>query len=261
MNRGDIYWQYRTAALDNRFVVRLDTFWHGEYSEEGSSSTESGDRGTIVYAWHNTSSVEIPCEDGDEECEDDPDDYCDGEYENCDYVVSGGAARRVVRGGTVPIPGVPPSQMIAASGRRIAVALSLAPEVEVRNAVTGAVVSRFGVDGYVADLALSSTSVLVRVQDEAETRLERHDPTTGALVASIAAPRSLWSLALEGDTVIYGAGRSLGVWRSGSAVTETLWTGTMGEAEPSISGDRIVWVAGPYDGPQRILTLRLPPSP
>ena len=149
------------------------------------------------------------------------------EWENCDYVVSGGAARRVVRGGTVPILGVPPSKIIAASGRRIAVALALAPEVEVRNAVTGALVSRFGVDGYVADLALSGTSVLVRVQDEGETRLERHDPTTGELVASIAAPRSLWSLELEGDTVIYDAGRNLGVWRPGSAVTETLWTGNM----------------------------------
>ncbi|MBA3364361.1 MAG: hypothetical protein H0U03_01060 [Actinobacteria bacterium] len=172
----------------------------------------------------------------------------------CFYRVTGQPVRRVSSGQAV-VPGARPAVAIAADTGRVAVVPAdsrdttsrirpvAVPDgpVEVRDAVTGSLVTSFAPRGMVTAVALSGGVAAVIVRDQIAPRIERYSVTTGALIETL----PLFQLAadelgLSGTMVVFRIGREIYVFDTASR-KQVRVTATATPIGLSIEGNRVAW--------------------
>jgi hypothetical protein len=249
-------WSIYTAAVADR---RLK--WLTEFEQTGGAGDHpilAGDGRTLALAW---ASSDVPA--GDET-------NCLDDDVPCRFTVVGGGARRVVGGTTVRIPGVPPAAYFAASAGRIAVvpadrtirsspvprAVEGGP-VQIRDAVTGTLVSSFAPTGTVRAVALSSRIAAVLVTEAGVRRIDRYDAVNGALLGKTIVPAATAELELAGRTVVFRAGKSIWILRGASGIPKRLWTAHRVPFDLSIEDRRVIWAVN-GNGRGSVSSLLLP---
>jgi hypothetical protein len=197
----------------------------------------AGDGSTLVFAYATIGVT------GSEDCD------IDG---TCTVILSGGGARRVVGTAADAVAGVPAPFAIAAGGKRIAI-IQAAPvgtvpgpkpssAIQVRNAVTGALVTSFTPMGTARAIALSRTSVAVLVSGAGGTRIERHAVPGGGLLASTAVPATTArELSTNGTVVVFRVGRSIRTVPVGAGGASVVATAAAAPVGLSVEGKRVIW--------------------
>ncbi len=191
----------------------------------------------------------------------------------CFYRVTGQPVRRVSTGQAI-VPKARPAVAIAADAGRVAVvpadprdtenrirprALTNGP-VEVRDALTGSLVSTFAPKGTVTAIALSGGIAAVIVRDQIAPRIERYSVTTGALVEVLPLfPLAADELGLSGSKLVFRIGREIYAFDTATrAQVRATAAGT--PIGLSIEGNRVAWAenlrsGGKLHGRIRALTL------
>jgi hypothetical protein len=174
---------------------------------------------------------------------------CDPEGFRCARVVEGGRVWRVVGARRVAVPDAPPSYLLAAWQRRIALVAAddvfarrrAGRSVEVRDAVTGRLVSRSVPAGTVQALALAPTYVALLVDGPSGRRIERRSAATGALLGSTRVSRSVERISASSYGVVFGLGRSIRTVDTHTGRARTLATTRAAPVGVSIETNRVVW--------------------
>ena len=155
--------------------------------------------------------------------------------------------------GSNRLPAVPTAIELAVSGNRIALVppvgeVASIPDpasppfaapgmtVDVRDATTGALVSRFTPPGTVRALALSG-SVAAVVDDAA---IERYDPNTGALLGTTDVPGAS-ELAESGHTLVYAVGNRIKAMDATTGTQQVLAVSPGPPIGLSVVGKRVAW--------------------
>jgi hypothetical protein len=177
---------------------------------------------------------------------------CEDFSDPCIPTIEGGGLRRVglvPRNRRVPVTnlrGVPPTWQLAASGRRIAlVPLTRGARVdagvrtvEVRDAVTGALVSGFTAGGDVRAIALTRSLVFALSQSQ----LEWHDAADGRLVGSLPVPAATApDLSASGRRVLLHVGRIVQLLDTSTRTISVVTTAAAPSVSPSLEGSRVLW--------------------
>lgn len=191
----------------------------------------------------------------------------------CFYRVTGSPVRRVAAG-QVAVPSAPPAFAIAVAGRRLAVipaersdtitrilpqAVPSGP-VEIRDAISGTLVTSFSPRGLVSAVALSGDVAVVLVRDVVEPRIERYSAVTGSLIESLPAfPLVANELAASGNTFAWRIGRDIFAfnWVTRQQVRAVAAATPVGL---SLEGSRLAWaenvrIGGKVRGRVRAVTL------
>ena len=229
------FYRLATGAL-GQHVSRLGIFEHG--SGMGHTVTgAAGDGETLVYAVADWSTS----------------DACIARPVPCTYTISDGAVWRIVDGTSIRIPGVPVTAVLDVSEGAIAVAPAArrwsGPDlpvpaaadgrIEIRDARTGAVRTRFAPHGRVVDLALAGDHAAALVDAGQTRRLERYDARSGRSLGSVHVAGSAQDLDVAGNEVVYRVGNEIHLL-TGDRVTLV----ARASARPiglSLEGRRIAW--------------------
>jgi hypothetical protein len=191
----------------------------------------------------------------------------------CDLKIVGGGIYRVVgRSAPVPIDHAPASVAVAASGGDIALVPAVgtsaadgrplaSPDagVEVRDAVTGSVVTSVSPNGTPIAIALSGGTLAVLSRFAGKLGLSWYDPPTGKELGSMTVPAATAHALSAGDgLIVFRVGRSI---RAVDTATKRARTVAKAAATPiglSIAGRRIAWAEN-LDGHARIRAITLAP--
>lgn len=174
---------------------------------------------------------------------------CDPDGFVCRPVIAGGRVWRVVGSRRVAVPGTPPTFLLAAWQRRIALVAAegafirrrAGRAVEVRHSFTGRLVSRVVPDGTVRALALAPTYVALLLDGRGGRMIARRSAAMGALLGSTPTRRDVEHLSASSRGVVFSADRSI---RFVDARTGRVRTIARARAKPvgvSIESNRVVW--------------------
>jgi len=191
----------------------------------------------------------------------------------CDLKIAGGGVFRVVgRKAPVPVKHAPAAVLVAASGPDIALVPAVGTSttdghplaspndaVEVRDAVTGSVVTSISPDGTPVAIALSESALAVLSRSAGTILLSWYDPTSGNELGSLKVPAATNPELSAGDgTLVFRVGRSI---RAVDTATKHIRTIAKAAATPvglSIAGKRIAWAEN-IGGRARIRAFTLAP--
>jgi hypothetical protein len=232
---NNVYTEVMTGRAGTR-PRRLEEVIGASAGSDGDYVTDvAGDAPTLVYSVITMSFL----------------DTCIDPGEPCDYFVDGGRVRRVVGRSTRRVPGLPPALNLAASGRRIAlvVAAHETPDgyprpsgaVEVRDAVSGAALSRVTVAGAPSQVALGATYEVVLARTASGERLLRYRWSDGALLGSTAVPRNATNLGIAGRRIVLSSGRAIRLVDAATGAVRTVARARSNPIGVSIEGRRLVW--------------------
>ena len=174
---------------------------------------------------------------------------CDPEGFSCTPVVEGGRVWRVVGARRVAVPGTPPTFLLAAWQRRIALVAAdrtfvrqrAGRAVEVRDAVTGRLVSRATPVGKVQALALAPTYVALLVGGDEGLRIERRSAETGARLGSTRVDSSVERISASRPGVVFSVGRSIRLLDARTGRVRKIATARAEPVGVSIESNRVVW--------------------
>jgi hypothetical protein len=175
---------------------------------------------------------------------------CDvGGGDICGLVVESGRVWRVVGAKRVAVPGTPPTFLLAAWQRRIAVVAAdgvfvrrrAGRTVEVRDAVTGRLVSSSTPVGKVQALALAPTYVALLVAGPAGRRVERRYAATGALVGSTRVSSTVDRISASSRGVVFAVDRAIRLLDARTGRIRTIATARSKPVGVSIESNRVVW--------------------
>lgn len=189
---------------------------------------------------------------------------CDSEGFRCTPVVEGGQVWRVVGSRRVAVPGTPPTFLLAAWQRRIALVAAdrafarrrAGRAVEVRDAVSGRLLSRATPEGTVRALALAPTYVALLLDTPEGRRVERRSATTGRLLGSTRVGREVERISASSFGVVFSVGRSIRIVDARTGRARTVATVRAEPVGVSIESNRVVW-AERLGGRRYIRALRL----
>jgi hypothetical protein len=252
---NNTYLRLVTSSPREKHETALEelVFANSSYQEGWHLGGLAGDRATLVYA-----KVRIGVE-GPPDCD------ING---TCSTVVDGGGVQRVVGKSAVAVPTAPPALDVAASGRRVAFAVArhggppvgpgTPPRVEIRNAFTGGLVSRFVAARAPLSVALSSTRVVLLVRTPGARRLLRYS-TAGMLVDARSIPSAGRSVSVSRGNVAFAVGRTIRLWDADGDVA-VLATAAAKPIGLSIEGRRVAWaenvtIGGTLRGRVRAITF------
>ena len=241
------YVQFATATPGQKprdiGVVTASTGGEGEYLTGGD-----GDGNTLVYATVRTKSV-------DERCIDEP--------VPCVYASSPGLVRRVAGQTVRRIPGVAIPALLDVSAGRVAVVpaqkrfqaydprgdprwtayvpvpAAVNGPVEVRDVVTGTLVSSFAPRGRVLDVALDGDRAAVLVDTGSALQIEQYAVHSGRALEAARVPDGARDLDVGGGTVVYRVGND--IWRLSSRRASLVAHAASRPIGLSIDGRRIAW--------------------
>ena len=129
---------------------------------------------------------------------------------------------------------------------------------EIREAPTGAVISRFMPHGRAFEVALSREFVAVLVQvGRRRARIELFRPTSGARLGAVRVPSGANALSISGKTVIFARGRTIWMLDAKRRKTSMLSLARTRPIGLSIEGRRVAWAESGRKR-SRIRALRLP---
>jgi hypothetical protein len=113
--------------------------------------------------------------------------------------------------------------------------------VEVRDSVTGRLVSSSTPSGKVQALALASRYVALLVGGPTGRRIERRSAATGALLGTTRVPQSVKRISASPYGVVFSVGRSLRVVDARTGRSRTVATRRVAPVGVSIEANRVVW--------------------
>lgn len=185
----------------------------------------------------------------------------------CHWALAGGRVVTIVDGRRVAVPGAPASVGIAASRGRVALvpgaatweggdSARAAPNgpVEVRDALTGAVIATVSPVGTVRAVALSGVRLATLSYDAGVKRVDIWDITTQSLFRSIDLPADAApEIDLAGKRLVWRAGRRIYVSDVENGASKRLFRSRARPVGVSIEGRRVAWASG-----FRIRALMLP---
>jgi hypothetical protein len=236
---NDTYQQLVTASYTSSSDVQLEELVYSNGWGDGAHlGGIAGDFSTLVYGVVNASISGPP------DCED---------TGTCTTVVTGGGIERVSGSGTVTVPGAPPPAMLAASGRRIALAVaesvsrssgSVEPgspgTVDVIDGVSGSSIGSFAPFGDPLAIALSPSAVGVLISIPAGTRIEFRTHA-GVPIRRVVVPANATDLSMTRTKAVFRVGRAIyavGVRRGAPSRVATAAATPIGL---SIEGTRVAW--------------------
>ncbi len=252
------YVQLITASYTGASDIKLDELVYSNGFGDGDHlGGIAGDSSTLAYG---VASVAIA---GAADCED---------TGTCTAVISGGGVERVSGTSKVPIPGSPPSVMLAASGHRVALVVavtastagSIGPDspatVTVRNAVSGASVGSFSPSGRPLAIALAPSVVAVLESTVGGKRIEFRTPA-GALLRRVAVPAKATALSTTNKRAVFRVGKSIRTVRVVGGSVKKVVNAKKTPIGLSIEGARVAWaenltVHGVLRGRIRAITVR-----
>jgi hypothetical protein len=192
--------------------------------------------------------------------------------------VTGGTTTRVVLGRPTKLRGLPPVAAIAASAQSIAI-VPAAPDqgtgdfliwpplkaavngaVQIRNAISGALVTSFAPSGTVDAIALSRRVAVVLVRGPGRTlQIVGYDARTGEFLRAVAVPRQTGRrLDVEGSRVVFRVDRSIRVFDIRTGRHFAVWRADSVPVDVSIDGNVVAW-AESSRGTSRIRVITLAP--
>ena len=174
---------------------------------------------------------------------------CNPQGFRCARVVEGGRVWRVVGAKRVAVPGTPPTFLLAAWQRRIALVAAdrvfasrrAGRAVEVRDSVTGRLLSRATPKGTVQALALAPSYVALLIDGPRGRRIERRSAVTGALLGSTRVAAAVDGISASDYGVVFRVGRSIRLLDSRTGRVRTVATARSEPVGASIETNRIVW--------------------
>lgn len=176
----------------------------------------------------------------------------------CFFRVVGSPLRRVVGARSVTIPGTPPAVAVAAAAGRVAVVPANPAEtfccdvepvpvrsgpVQVRNAVSGALVSSFTPSGTVRAVALTASEAAVLVADAAgEKFVERYRVASGVLLGRTPVPRPVADrVAMGSGRIVMREGREILALDTRNGERDILAITPSAAIDFSVEGRRVSW--------------------
>ena len=154
------------------------------------------------------------------------------------------SARQVWRidpSGPVQIPDATADVVLAAGQGRIATALS--GQVQIRDAVTGSLISSFAPSGTIRALALDGGLAAVLVEESGGKRIERYDAATGAFLASTPVPaNTAVELDIAGQKLVFRSGNQIRLLEHPTGNVRLLLTARTRPIGLSIEGTQVAWV-------------------
>ena len=199
----------------------------------------------------------------------------DGDPSNCGgengggKVVSGGSVRRGPPSGPKVVLGTAPgaSLLAAANGRFAELPLvpggPAEPDIEVRSAIDGSLVSTIQPAGLTTRLAMSRLGVVAEVNASGIKTLRLYNPLTGALIRSVVVQSTARLVNASGKRALYTIdGRTIRTLNLESGRTHLIYT-TLGHPyDLWLDGSLIVWHTRPSTVASRkvdVVGIRLPP--
>jgi hypothetical protein len=183
-----------------------------------------------------------------------------GEGGACRFRLAGGRILRIGRARSVPVRGLPPAALLAASSRRIALVAparrgassgrggaldwpraALDGRVEIRSTRTSALVSSFRPAGIVRAIALSSYRAVVLVRSKPGLRIEWYDADSGARLGAVAVSFATVALSTDGHFVAFAAGQTVRVLDMETGAQRVVRRAAGELAGVSLRPGRIVW--------------------
>jgi hypothetical protein len=234
----------RTAAPGERARVVDELVFDNADSTGKHLGAVAGDGPTLAY-----SSVTVGV---------DPS-TCNSEGFRCKPVVEGGQVWRVSGSRRAAVPGTPPTFLLAAWQRRIALVAAdrtfvrrrVGRAVEVRDAISGRLVSRATPEGTVRALALAPTYVALLIDTRGGRVVERRSAATGALLGSTRIGRDVERISASSSGVVFATGRSIRLVDARTGRPRAVASTRAKPVGVSIESNRVVWAE--RVGPRRLI--------
>ena len=199
----------------------------------------------------------------------------DGDPSNCGgengggKVVSGGSVRRGPPSGPKVVLGTAPgaSLLAAANGRFAELPLvpggPAEPDIEVRSATDGSLVSTIHPAGLTTGLAMSRLGVVAEVNASGNNTLRLYDPLTGALIRSVVVQPTARLVNASGKRALYTVGgRTIRTLNLESGRTHLIYTTLRHPYDLWLDGRLVVWHTRPSTVASRtvdVVGIRLTP--
>jgi hypothetical protein len=123
--------------------------------------------------------------------------------------------------------------------------------VEVRDAVSGRLLSRATPEGTVRALALAPTYFALLVDTPSGRRLERRSAATGALLGSTPIGRDVERISASSSGVVFATRRATRLVDARTGRVRTIATARSTPVSVSIESNRVVWAE--RAGPRRVI--------
>jgi hypothetical protein len=176
--------------------------------------------------------------------------------------------RRVVGNRSRATPDAPSAVTLDVSAGRVAELVTPSPvssqqplpravpglPVEIRDTVTGRLISTFTPAGIVHGVAISGNRAAVLVSSGSDTSIERYDAATGALTGSTPVAAAAADLDLSGTRIVYGVGGQIHVLDAVTGTDRVLRSVHGTVVGLSIEGRRVMWAVD-SGGRGRIVAL------
>jgi hypothetical protein len=238
------YQQLATASYSKRerVLFKDELVWDPEYRSGDSITAAAGDSSTLIYGVATYSHSGGCGEDSTGPC----------------ITTVEGSTNRVTNTGTAEVPGAGVPNLLAVSGRRIA--LTGWDSVAVIDAVTGAHVGSFSSAEGLLDVAFAPSVVAVLESAAGGRRIEFHS-LAGALIRTVAVPAKATDLSTNNTRAVFRVGKSIRTVRVAAGVSNTVATAQNVPIGLSIEGTRVAWaenvkIHGVQRGRIRAITVR-----
>lgn len=190
----------------------------------------------------------------------------DGDPSNCaiggDMILTGGGVRRATASGHALIGSAPGASLVAAATARFA-ELPLVPngpaqpDIQVRNAATGALIRTIATGGVVGRLSMSGAGVVAQVGVNGATTLRLYNPSTGALVHSRYVRSNAKLINASGARALYLVGNDIHIFNLLTGQTHLVYRSPRPLGTLRLDGRLIVWLGS---GPA-VMGIKLSPIP
>jgi hypothetical protein len=182
-----------------------------------------------------------------------------GEGGACRFQLSGGSITRLTRTRVLPVRGLPPAVLLAASSGRIALVApahrgassgrgrldwpraALDGRVQIRNTSSAGLVSSFRPAGLVRAVSLSTYRAVVLVQSKRGRRIEWYDADSGARLGAEPVPPATATISTDGRLVAFAAGATVHVLDLETGAERVLRHAPGEVVGVSVDGGRVVW--------------------
>jgi len=238
------YQQLATASYSKRQreLFKDELVWDSEYRSGDLITAAAGDSSTLVYGIVTYSYSGGCGEDSTEPC----------------ITTVEGSTNRVTNTGTAEVPGASAPDLLAVSGRRIA--LTGWDSVAVVDAVTGAHVGSFSSAEGLLDVAFAPSVVAVLESAAGGRRIEFHS-LAGALIRTVAVPAKATDLSTNNIRAVFRVGKLIQTVRVAAGTSTTVATAANAPIGLSIEGTRVAWaenvkIHGVERGRIRAITVR-----
>lgn len=173
----------------------------------------------------------------------------------CEYAVIAGGVKRVIGRSRIRVPEAPRPAVVAVAAGRVAIApadlgISASPAphavvgapVEIRNAVTGALISSFSPTGQVSSLALTAAHAVAHASDSTGANwIEWHSTLTGGLLGTSPVAGRVRDLDVAGGQIVYRVGKSIRLIDTATGRDRLLTTRPVIPIGVSLEGRRVAW--------------------